>query len=191
VKKAWKTFKRVLPYLRPYWKLALLSLIFTFLTAGFSLLLPWPLALTFDSVLGEAPLPGILAPLFGSVERLTLLVLLALAGLGLVAGQGIVQVLDHYILTKVEQRMVLDFRSDLFQHAQRLSYAFHDQRRSGMLIYAVNFQGDAAARLVMIIPPLAQSLITLVGMLWIVFKIDPWLSLLALSVMPLLYWSVV
>ena len=75
--------------------------------------------------------------------------------------------LDNYVNTKIDQSMVLDFRSDLFQHAQRLSLAFHDQRRSGMLIYAINFQADAAARLVMTIPPLAQSVLTLVGMFWI------------------------
>jgi len=38
-------------------------------------------------------------------------------------------------------------RSDLFRHAQRLSLAYHDQRRSGMIIYAINSQADAAARL--------------------------------------------
>jgi ABC-type multidrug transport system fused ATPase/permease subunit len=42
----------------------------------------------------------------------------------------------------------------------------------------------------MTVPPLAQSAITLVGMFWIVFRIDPWLSLLAMSVVPFLYYSV-
>ncbi len=49
-----------------------------------------------------------------------------------------------------------------------------------MLIYAINFQGDAAARLVMTVPPLAQSVITLVGMFWIVLHIDRALALLSL-----------
>jgi ABC-type multidrug transport system fused ATPase/permease subunit len=86
--------------------------------------------------------------------------------------------------------MVLDFRSDLFQHAQRLSLSFHDRRRSGMLIYAINSQADAAARVVMTIPPLAQSLLTLIGMLWILFVMDPLLALLSLAVLPFLYYSV-
>ena len=32
---------------------------------------------------------------------------------------------------RIEQKMILDFRSDLFQHAQRLSLAFHDATQDG------------------------------------------------------------
>ena len=103
--------------------------------------------------------------------------------------QGL-SVLDNYVNTKIDQNMVLDFRSDLFQHAQRLSMTFHDQRRSGQLIYAINFQADAAARLVMTIPPLVQSLLTLLGMFWISFLIDAKLALLSLTVVPFLYCSI-
>ena len=38
-----------------------------------------------------------------------------------------------------------------------------------MLIYAINSQAGAAARLVMAVPPLAQSVLTLVGMFWVCF----------------------
>src|SRR5437763_17071015 len=59
-----------------------------------------------------------------------------------------------------------------------------------MLIYAINFQADAVARLVMTIPPLAQSVLTLVGMLWISLTMDKHLALLSLTVIPFLYYSV-
>ena len=49
---------------------------------------------------------------------------------------------------------------------------YHDQRRSGMLIYMINYQCDAASGLVMAVPPLAQSALTLVGMFWITLLID-------------------
>src|SRR4030095_358024 len=99
-------------------------------------------------------------------------------------------VLDHYVNTKIDQSMVLDFRSDLFQHAQSLSLSFHDRRRSGMLIYAINNQADAAARLVMAVPPLAQSILTLVGMFAILLMIHWQMALLSLAVVPFLYYSV-
>ena len=86
--------------------------------------------------------------------------------------------------------MVLDLRSDVFQHAQRLSLAFHDQRRSGMLIYAINSQGDAVAGMIMIVPALGQSLITLLGMLWILLLMDWQMALLAMAVVPFMYYSV-
>ena len=88
MKRNWETLRRILPYLRPYWKLALFALVLTLLAALFSLLLPWPLALMFDSVLGGKPLPAVLAPLFGSLGTMTLLVLLVVSSVVLTATQG-------------------------------------------------------------------------------------------------------
>jgi ATP-binding cassette subfamily B protein len=188
VKRVWHTFRRILPYLRPSWKLAVYSLIFTLLGAGVSLLLPWPLALIFDSVLGNKPLPAVLAPL-GSLGRFELLALLALAGLGLTAALGIVGVLSDYVNSKLELSMVLDFRSDMFQHAQRLSLAYHDRRLTGMFSAQINLQAAGAGAIVVAIPPLLQALVTLVGMFVITYRINAQLALLALSVVPFVYYS--
>ena len=64
-------------------------------------------------------------------------------------------VLDNYVNTRIDQSMVLDFRSDLFQHAQRLRARVSRPaliRNADIRITA----GDAAAKVVMTIPPLAQ-----------------------------------
>src|SRR5215212_7092876 len=166
-------FRRVLPYLRPYWRLAVLAVLIMLAGSLIGLLAPWPLQVLVDNVLDNKPLSPRLARLLSWVaaDRFRLMLVVVLAGFLIVLIQDALNVLGHYVNVRIEQNMVLDFRSDLFQHAQRLSLAFHDQRRSGMLIYAVNFQGDAAARLVMTIPPLAQSTLTLVGMFWIVVNI--------------------
>jgi ABC-type multidrug transport system fused ATPase/permease subunit len=157
-----------------------------------SLLVPWPLKILVDSVLQNHPPPPLLSRFAETLthNRYALLAFVVVATLGITLVVNVLSVLENYVNTKIDLGMVLDFRGDLFQHAQRLSLAFHDQSRSGMLIYAVNFQADAAARLVMTVPPLAQSLITLVGMFWITFRIDSQLALLALVVVPFLYYSV-
>jgi ATP-binding cassette subfamily B protein/subfamily B ATP-binding cassette protein MsbA len=172
--------------------LAVLSVALILLGALAGLLAPWPLKVLFDSVLQDHPLPPILAFFFGApvANRYSLLIFVVVSGVMVTLLQHGLTVLDNYVNTKIDQGMVLDFRSDLFQHAQRLSLTFHDQRRSGRLIYAINSQADAAARLVMTVPPLAQSLLTLIGMLWILFLIEPYLALLSLTVMPFLYYSV-
>src|SRR5205823_8375502 len=183
---------RVFRYLRPHWRLAAISVALMLLGAGIGLLLPWPLQILVDNVLNGQPLSPTAAWLFGfaAEARTTLLVVIIVTGLGLTLMHQGLTVLDNYVNTKMDQNMVLDLRSELFNHAQRLSLAFHDQRRSGMLIYAINFQAEAAARLVMAIPQLAQSVLTLVGMFWITFLIDPTLAVLSLTVVPLLYYSV-
>jgi ABC-type multidrug transport system fused ATPase/permease subunit len=131
-------------------------------------------------------------PLLGGVadDAVALLIAVVVGGFGItLLGNGI-KVVNSYIETRLSQGMVLDFRSDLFRHAQRLDLAYHDRRRSGALIFAINFQADSAAGLVMSILPLAQSALTLIGMFWITFKIDPALALLSLTVVPFLYFAV-
>jgi len=172
--------------------LAVISVFLIVVGSLIGLLAPWPLKILIDSVLENHPLPPFLVSLLGSLakNRFALLVIVVITGLAITILANGASVIDNYINTKLDLSMVLDFRSDLFQHAQRLSLAFHDQRRSGMLIYAINFQADAVARLVMAIPPLAQSVLTLVGMLWISLSMDRQLALLSLAVIPFLYYSV-
>src|SRR5215210_6585199 len=155
-----KYFPRVFRYLRPYWRLAILSVVIMVAGALIALLVPWPLQLLVDNVLGGRPLHPRLAAVAGrlATDRYHLLVAVVVGGFLIVLLQDVLNVVGNYFNVKIEQNMVIDFRSDLFQHAQRLSLAFHDRKRSGMLIYAVNFQGDAAARLVMTVPPMAQSI---------------------------------
>lgn len=184
---------RALGYLRPYWRLATASAVLTVLAALSGLLAPWPLKIIVDNVLGTQPLPGVLVRFAGfSVEqKTTLLIAVVVGSLVITLLHHGIAVLQSYLTTSFEQRMILDFRSDIFAHAQRLSMAFHDQSRAGGLIYAINFQADAAAGVIMAAQPLAQSAFSLVGMFWITYKINPVLALLSLSVMPFLYFSVV
>ena len=184
---------RALGYLRPYWRLATASAVLTVLAALSGLLAPWPLKIIVDNVLGTQPLPEILSRFAGGFasQKTTLLVAIATGSLLIALLHHGITVLQSYVTTSFEQRMILDFRSDLFAHAQRLSMAFHDKSRAGGLIYAINFQADAAAGVVMAAQPLAQSAISLAGMFWITYKINPTLALLSLSVVPFLYFSVI
>src|SRR4051812_12220549 len=97
-----------------------------------SLLAPWPLQILIDNVLGEKPLSPRLAYVLGPLGegRMALLLFAVIGGVMVVLLQHGLSVLDNFVNTKIDLGMILDFRSDLFRHAQRLSLAFHDQRRS-------------------------------------------------------------
>ncbi len=187
-----KYFVRVLRYVRPFWKKAAASVAITVGASLLALLGPWPLKILFDSVLGSHPLPGVLVPVLGPIADRTLMLLLVVvgAGFGITLVSNGLSVLNSYLQTALEQGMILNFRSDLFQHTQRLSMAYHDRRRSGGLIFAINFQADAAAGLIMAVQPLVQSSLTLIGMFWLTFMIDRTLALLSLAVVPFIYYSV-
>lgn len=185
-----KYFSRSFKYLLPYKRLGI-ALVALIVASGLAeLLAPWPLKILVDNVLGNDPVPPALRPLVESFGARGLLVAAVASGLLVALVINALALLSVYVQTSLEQRMVLDLRSDLFQHAQRLSIAFHDRRRSSMLIYAINSQGDAVPGMLMAVPAIAQSCITLVGMFWIVLHMDVTLALMSLMVVPFLFYSV-
>ena len=183
---------RVLPYVRPYWRLGASSVWLTIGAAAFGLLAPWPLKVLVDNVIGRDPLPGAISTTLGELasHRFLLLGLTVVAGLVIAVIGGAIHVLNSYVNTKLEQRIIADFRGDLFRHTDRLSVAYRDQVSTGRLMYAINFEATAAGSLVLSIQPLAQAFLTVIGMVWISFTIDSSLALLSLAVVPLLYWAI-
>jgi ATP-binding cassette, subfamily B, bacterial len=152
------------------------------------LLQPWPLAIMIDSVAGSHALPPIADQLLPS-GRYQQLAILVFAGFALtVLGNGLT-VWQTAIDAKIEQRMILDFRSDLFMHAQRLSLAFHDARKTGELMGRINYAAASVGNVVMAFPPMLQAGLSLVGMLIISLLIQWQLALMALIVVPFLYYS--
>lgn len=186
----WKVLPRIKPYMRPYRKRLIVVVALTVAAAVFGLAEPWPLAVILNQVLHDTEPSGIVRTIFGA-DPTTWVVLASMVSarfLLIVLGNA-VTVLSHYLGAKTEQNMVLDLRGDLFAHAQRLSFTFHDRRQTGALMSQINLQASAVGTIVMVIPPIAEALLTLVGMLVISLLIDWEIALVALVILPLLFWS--
>src|SRR5829696_4574130 len=184
----WRLIARIFPYLRPYRKMAVLSVVMTMLLSVVTLAEPWPLAFVLDSIIGSHPAPGWVSGIFGDGTG-GLIAIAVVATLLLTALSGGITVWNEYLSTNVDQRMVLDLRSDMFKHAQKLSLAFHDDERKGVLMYRINQQAAAMGQIIVGLPILAQSALTIVGMAIISFTIDPLLAALALSITPFVAYS--
>jgi ATP-binding cassette subfamily B protein len=187
-----KYIRRILKYLKPYKLLAAASLLLTVLSSFTGLLTPWPLAILVDNVLGGKHLGGVFGTVLGPAGRdpTSLLLIAVVASLVINLLVNLLTVLSEYVNTKLELNIVLDFRSDLFAHAQKLSVPFADQISTGRLMYGVNFEAVASGAVILSLQPMLQSALTLIGMLWIAFKIDPVLALVSLTVVPMLSYSV-
>ena len=101
---------------------------------------------------------------------------------------GLVQLLNNYLTIRIGQNMVQDFRCELFDHLQRQSLLFHQQRPTGDLIYRL--MGDTYAVQTLLMNGIFTSLTSsalLVGMLIILLQLDPELTLYAVGVAPLLF----
>jgi ABC-type multidrug transport system fused ATPase/permease subunit len=191
--RAWHFFRdlpRVIPYARPYWKLGLASASLSGVSVLVSLIGPWPLAILIDAVLSHKQVPSPLRPLIGDWHQNSLLILAVVGGLLVTGLENGLNVANEYVTTTLDQRMVLDLRSDMFRHASRLSQEFHDRTLTGQLMYRINNQAAAVGSITVAIIPLVQALLTLVGMFVITYTLNSRLALLALTVVPFIYYSI-
>ncbi len=177
--------KKLLPYLRPYRGQVAWALVQVFLITAFELLKPWPLQVVIDNVLGGKPFP------IAALQAVPASRLLLLACLGIVLvhlGSGGLTLLHYYTTIRVGQKMVNDLRGALYAHLQRLSLAFHDRQRVGDLLYRVTADSFAVQTMIMNgALPILSAVVLLAGMLVILFPLDPTLTLLALTVVPVLF----
>ena len=184
----WRVLPRTLPYLKPYWKLGALSFVLMVVASLATMAQPWPLAMMIDAV-GQQGSKGGSNFLFAGHSTSTILAIAtALGFLTVVVSHGLT-VINSYLDSKLEQYMILDLRSDLFEHAQRLSLAFHDERQTGELMGRINYAASSLGLIIMALPPIAQALLTLTGMAVVAALIDLKVTLISLSVMPLMYYS--
>jgi subfamily B ATP-binding cassette protein MsbA len=95
---------------------------------------------------------------------------------------------EKYLTTSVGQWVTHDLRRTVYSHIQRLSLAFHDNKQTGDLISRVtddvdNIQSFITQGLLGIV----VNLITLVGMISVMFYLNWRFTLIALSVAPPLF----
>ncbi len=84
--------------------------------------------------------------------------------------------------------MVNDLRGDLYAHLQRLSLAYHSRQRVGDLLYRITADSFAVQTMLMNgVLPILSAVILLAGMLIVLFPIDPLLTLLSLTIVPVLF----
>src|SRR5437588_5982156 len=180
---------KFLPYLKAHRGQVIWALAQVFLMAGFELLRPWPLQIVIDYVLGgkAAPIGGPLGELLSLPAALLLLV--ACAGIVVVnLGAGALTLLHNYTTIRVGQNMVNDLRGDLYAHLQRLSLAYHSRQRVGDLLYRITADSFAVQTMIMNgVLPILSAMILITGMLIVLFPMDPLLTLLALTIVPILF----
>jgi len=180
---------KILPYLRAYRWQVIWALGQVLLIVGFELLKPWPLQIVIDYVLGDkTPPPDSIVVTLLTLPRSELL-LFACIGIVLVniGCGGLTQL--HYLTTiRVGQNMVNDLRGALYGHLQRQSLAYHGRQRVGDLLYRITADSFAVQTMIMNgVLPILSAAILLVGMLVVLLPLDPLLTVLALTVVPILF----
>jgi ATP-binding cassette, subfamily B, bacterial len=184
-----RLLRKVLRRLVPYGGLFVGAILQVVLIGFLELAKPWPLKIVVDNVLGGHTVGW---PILDGLRTGGLLAVACVALVGIYALLGALSVTSNYATISVGQRMVNDFRSELYAHLQRLSLAFHSRRTVGDLLYRLTADTFAIQTLTMNgFFPIISSTVMLAGMLIVMMRLDWVLTLIALGVVPALFLSIV
>ncbi|MGH8020593.1 MAG: ABC transporter ATP-binding protein [Opitutaceae bacterium] len=178
---------------RPYWPHIGLLLLCSLLTTPLSLLNPVPLKLVVDCVLGDHELPAFLQAVIPAGQARSAAVVVAIiAGILVVIAliRHSAEMGNSVLRAWIAEKLVLRFRSTLFRHVQNLSLSFHDMKGAADTAYRNQYDAPAV-RWIMAdaVAPLTTSSIMLVAMVVILVRIDWQIALVALVIVPALYFA--
>ncbi len=175
--------------LRPYRKLVVLALAAMLVESGADLLEPWPLKVILDYIIGSKKPPAWLAGwVFDDASRLTLLNVAIAAVMGIALVGAVSSFTERYLSTTIGKRVGFDLRHTLYHHVQRLSLSFYEHRQTGDMVVRLTADIDAVEDFITTaVLGIVLDVITLVGMLIVMFYLDWRFSLIGLSIAPILF----
>jgi ABC-type multidrug transport system fused ATPase/permease subunit len=176
---------------RPYRGTLVLILLAMLVQTAMSVAGPWPLKIVLDNVVGShklAPwLEHLLGPILGSGTKMQIaaaaaVVAVVIAGLGALAAYA-----ANYYTTSVGQWVANDLRMRTYHHLQQLSLSYYDKHQSGALLSTITadvqtIQSFASAATL----DIAVDMLTIVGMLAIMFWLNWDFTLIVVAVTPFL-----
>jgi ATP-binding cassette, subfamily B, bacterial len=177
------------PYIRPQSGLILTSAIALVADVGLRVLEPWPLKFVFDYVLIRGDRSTNI-PVIDRLEPLTLLTFSAVAVLIITGLRALAAYWSTVGLATVGSRVMTEVRNHLYRHLQDLSLGYHTKARSGDLIVRVSSDASRLQEVMITAAlPLVVSILTLFGMIGVMFLINRGLTILSLFTLPL-FWLV-
>lgn len=182
----WRVLQHFWPYIRKQQQLLILSMIALLADVGLRLLEPWPLKFVFDYVLvpGRSD-DGAALPWLQSLDPVLLLTLAAIAAVAITGLRAFAAYWSTVGLALVGSRVMTEVRNHLYRHLQGLSLSYHTKARSGDLIVRVSSDASRLQEIMLTAGlPLLVSVLTLLGMVGVMFWLDRNLTLLSLVTFP-------
>lgn len=168
---------RLWAYVRPYRAEFALACAFLPLTSAFALAQPYILKVAIDHYVAAGDASGLSAT--------------ALAYTFVVAAEFLCLYLQYLLTMRVAQKSLADLRLDLFSHVQKLDPAFFDRNPVGSLVTRMTTDVDvinemfAAGGMTIL-----MDLVTLLGIIGIMFAIDFDLALTSLALLPVMFLAI-
>ncbi|HUP53024.1 MAG TPA: ABC transporter ATP-binding protein [Longimicrobiales bacterium] len=167
-----RLMRRLLRYLRPYWRHVALALLVLLLGAAVSIIGPWITQLVIDEAI-----PG---------EDTRLLGMLALAFLGTVLLGFVLEYVEAVVTTWLGQSVMYDLRKEIFEKLQRADLRFYDRNPIGRLMTRITNDVETLNELFSSgVVTVFGDLFTLVFIVGAMLSMNWRLALVTFSVLPL------
>jgi subfamily B ATP-binding cassette protein MsbA len=176
--------------LRPHWKSLIFAVLAVVGETAADIAEPWPVKIVVDNLLQGKRMPGWALPIIQTLgdDKIAVLNFALGAVLTIAAVGAISSYFEKYLTTTVGQWVSHDLRLLLYQRIQRLSLLEHGESRTGDLISRVTSDIDAIQDFITTaLLGIVVQVLTLVGMIGVMFYINWRFTLVALSVAPVLF----
>lgn len=171
-----RLMRRLLKYLRPYrWHVAL-GVFLAIIVSATEAVRPYFTKIAVDQNIAQGDRDGLLV---------TILLFLAV-----LLFRVVIQYFSAYLTQWIGQRTIFDLRMEIFEHLQRLSLRFYDKNPIGRLITRVTNDVEVlnemfSSGIVMVF----TDVFTIIGIFYFMFSMNWQLTLVSLSVLPLLFYG--
>ena len=169
---------RLLGYLKPYKTLVVWAIAITIAGSFLGPLRPWLTKIAIDDSIAHGNLKG--------------LTVISIFLAGAILLDGIKQFITTWMTQIIGQKAVFDIRMDIFRHLQKLPARFYDRNPIGRLITRTTSDVESlnemlSSGIITILGDLLQLFFIVVLMAWI----DWQLTLIVLSILPLMIWATI
>ena len=172
-----KSFGFVFQFAKKYSGVLILTIASMLLLVGVQLLAPWLVKTMIATVTNSGM----------SEQDMVEITRLALLALGVYILRTGLQFVRSYAAHVAGWGVVADVRSKLYEHVQRLSLRFYENKQTGQLMSQLVNDTDLLENLIAhAIPDLAANVLMLVGVIVILSNINPSLALLSMIPVPLI-----
>jgi subfamily B ATP-binding cassette protein MsbA len=181
----------VMGLLRPHRRALWLGLLAIAGESFADVLQPWPLKVVLDNVITHKGQHGWLTRLIHehigySDAKILLAACIALIAIALV--DAVCTYGEKWVTTTVGQWVSHDLRRALYSRVQRLSLSYHDQSKTGDLISRVTDDIDAIQTFIVSgLLSIVVDVATIMGMIGVLFYLSWRLTLIAMTVVPILF----
>jgi ABC-type multidrug transport system fused ATPase/permease subunit len=189
-------FPLIWSLLKPYRRNIIILLAAMLLQMVATVAVPWPLKFVLDNVLGEHKLPGwldgLLHPSMGSESKMQIAAAAAIAVVLIAVLGAIASYIANYYTTSIGQSVANDLRLRTYSRLQQLSLNYYNTHDMGTLLSTITadvqtIQAFASSSTLGIV----VDMLTIVGMLVIMFCLNWDFTLIAVAITPfmlLLIW---